>query len=476
MTITADNVADKNPQYTKFHDVWRMVHDASEGQHVIKQAGQTYLPALPSQLRQSGSQFGRTYYDLFKDKALWYPATGRTKKVYLGMLNRKMPSLTLPPAMAEVEDDFSYEGQPIETFARQVQESLMMYDRVGVLVDIPEEGSRPYTVYFPPDQIIDWKQSFVAGQRRTTMVKLQPDDSHIDVLLLEFDEEIQGFVYIVQKWEYITKSARSTKGDWVLTDTLMPLRNGAPLDYIPFVVGNSQGLTWDIGYPLLYEITTVNIADYQNDAEYRNALAFAGRPTPCVAGLRTPSDEITLGTHTVLEFNEGGSWGMLGLDDASGISAIREAGEDLKKQMALIGARALASDPNGVESAETAKIHRAGEHGVLTNIADVCSDVMTRTLEYMADWWGVDAPVEYVVHTDFIPASIDPNLINSLFNLYIQGAITYNTLFYNLQKAELVPDGTKAETEGSGLVALPGLADGFDAQVADTPLDIEDMR
>ena len=63
---------------------------------------------------------------------------------YRGLLNRKLPSVTVPDALEYVLDDFTIKGESIYTFIEQLEVELITTNRVGVFVDYP---------YVDPDRL-----------------------------------------------------------------------------------------------------------------------------------------------------------------------------------------------------------------------------------------------------------------------------------------------------------------------------------
>jgi hypothetical protein len=452
----------KNPKYEKLRPIWDRVKDFCEGQDAVKARKQTYLPAMPSQMQpieQAGfGQSHRTLYDLFLDKATVWPGASKTLKAYTGILSRKAPRVEAPE---EYIDIFSLDGESIYTVSTWAAKGVMKYGVAGLLVDFPENTDRPFAVKYSAYSILDWKYAIGNGGRSLSHVSLverwkdgEADEIiHLNIELVG-DEENRVPGYVVRKYELQKVEGKQEK-QWVLIGTGVPLMNGQPIPFIPFVPITEDGQVLDYDYPMLTDVTNLNMAHYQNDAEYRNALTFAGRPTPCVAGLiqAEGQNKITLGTSSVLQFEQGGSWGMLGLDDASGINAIRQAGQDLQADMAVAGSRALMQDPNGVEAAQTAAIHREGEHGQLSNIANVVSGGITQVLELMKLWANIPGDVSFEMNTDFNPLQVDSQTLSVLWQMYMGGTISFELFYYNLQRGELTPDLRTAEEEKESAAA-----------------------
>jgi len=452
----------KNPKYEKLHHVWDRIKDFCEGQDAVKARKQTYLPALPSQMQpveQAGlnNRF-RTLYDLFLEKATVWPGVSKTLRAYIGILSRKAPKVQAPQDYIDV---FALDGEDIYTVSTWVARGVMKYGVAGLLIDYPETADRPFVVKYRAHDILNWDYMISNGGKQLSHVSLVErwGDGPEEIIHLNIeavgDNDNQTPGYVVRKFELQDVPGKHDR-EWVQVGTpIVPLMDGQPMPFIPFVPITEAGQVLDYDYPMLTDVTNLNLAHYQNDAEYRNALTFAGRPTPCVAGLivQEGQDKITLGTSTVLQFEQGGTWGMLGLDDASGINAIRQAGQDLQTDMAVAGSRALMSDPKGVEAAETASIHREGEHGQLSNVANVVSGGIRQALEVMALWGNQPGDIEFEMNTDFNPLNIDAQTLSILWQMYMGGSISFDLFYYNLQRGELTPDLRSADEEREAAAA-----------------------
>lgn len=441
----------KHPKYEKFLPIWDRVRDFAEGQDAVKARKHTYLPAMPSQMtpiEQVGyGQKYRTLYDLFLEKATVWPGVSKTLRALLGILTRKAPKVDAPEGFIDV---FSLDGESIYTVSTWAARGVMTTGIAGLLVDVPEGAGRPFAVKYGARDILNWKYRVAPNGKSLSHVSLVDrwGDGPEEIVHLNIESVDDEPRYVARRYELQEVGSKKEK-EWVEIGVVVPLMNGAPLPFIPFVPITEDGQVLDYQYPMLADVTNLNLAHYQNDAEYRNALTFAGRPTPCVSGLiqQEGQSKITLGTSSVLQFEQGGSWGMLGLDDASGITAIRQAGQDLQADMAVAGSRALMQDPKGVEAASTAMIHREGEHGQLSNVANVVSGGIRMVLEIMAAWAGSTESVEFEMNTDFNPMNIDAQTLSVLWQMYMSGSISFELFYYNLQRGELTPDLRSVDEE-----------------------------
>lgn len=115
--------------------------------------------------------------------------------------------------------------------------------------------------------------------------------------------------------------------------------------------------------------------------------------------------------------------------------------------MAVLGARMLEAQKKGVESAEVAGIHRAGENSLLAGIAQAISLGLTAALQTFSNWAGGSGTVMVALNRDFFPAPMSAQDLTALVMSWQQGAISKQTLFDNLQAGQIISEGTTFEAE-----------------------------
>ena len=209
--------------------------------------------------------------------------------------------------------------------------------------------------------------------------------------------------------------------------------------------------------PLLSDLINVNLSHYRKSADYENGLHWTGVPTPFERGW-TPEttyakdgNEVApkpmkLGCTQFLYFPSGTEQvGYLEFS-GSGCSQIAQAMADDKDSMAVLGARIIANQKKGVESAETAKIHNSAENSVLASFANNMSQIFSRLLRTYLEWsTGSDIPQEKVkvqINTDFDVVTMSATELTALVSLWQSGGIAKSDLFRNLKEGEIL-DGDR---------------------------------
>jgi hypothetical protein len=97
----------KNREYQDAEDRWSRCRDCYEGSDAVKEAGVKYLPELDSHKANPGGKA----YEAYKQRALFFNATGRTVDGFAGAVFQKEPIVKLEP---EPEEQLGPDGQPLE--------------------------------------------------------------------------------------------------------------------------------------------------------------------------------------------------------------------------------------------------------------------------------------------------------------------------------------------------------------------------
>ena len=463
--------------YNKYAPSYIKDEECYGGQEEVKKRKQKYLPMLPAMAADRVA--GELLYESFLSGASWFPATSQTVNAYLGMMFRKEPQIEVPEELAYVTESMTDKGQPINTLAKNLAKEVMIKYRPAVLVDYPavdttemtngqvkELNLKPYAVMYTSLDIIYWHEKIVNGYKKLDVAFISEkhdigDFSNNNAVHLLGDSLYieEGQYHILRVLKLITvegqdiyvnelyikrdkKKLKKGQEEWILLSSSTPLMNGKPLDYIPFVPCSEEGTQWELDYSLINDVVDLNITDFQNDALYRDNLKFLGRPTPVFSGLLKEEGKdgqfISLGSSSFIELEQGGTAELLG-GDSTQSAALKLSGNDLKRELATIGLRSLAADPTGVETATTALIHRAGEHGILSSISNSVSECITKVLIIMGNWANADiSKVSYSISNDFIPVEMDSNLLTTLWQMYVSGALPLSQYLNKLKKGEIV--------------------------------------
>jgi len=465
----------KHNKYEAFAEKWFKTRAACEGQSAIHNAGEKFLPRLADQSDHD--------YKSYKLRATYFNATGRTLEGLVGMVFRKEIEKTYPPALEDMFDDLDLKGNSLDAVAMQTIYDLLQVGRAGILVEYPsvtqtpasladaaKANLRPYTTYYPAESILDWRVTRVNNVMQPVMIKLQ---EYYEVQKNEFEYETHPQIRALLLTEigYIQRVYRKNKkGDWVqFENDIVPLMKGAPISFIPFWAFGARENCLDLQDPPILDLADLNIAHYRVTADYERGCHFAGLPTPMLAGFVFDENEkVSIGSSTaIVSSDSSANWGFLEFT-GQGLGALEKNLLQKESQMAAIGARMLAPEKAGVESAGTLLMRSNGEASVLAALVQLAGENFEQITRFMAMWYGVDGEIEIDMNTDFMPVPMSAQDLDALMKAWQVGGIPKEELFYALKQGEVIRESTSYDDY------LLGLESDMSNGMADLP-DVEEL-
>jgi len=221
--------------------------------------------------------------------------------------------------------------------------------------------------------------------------------------------------------------------------------NGNAMNFIPFVFDGPDGTQADCEDPPLLDLFDVNLSHYRSNADYEHGCHFTGLPTPWAAGFTQQIDangkteKLYIGSQTAwVSTDPNATCGYLEFT-GQGLGALENILDRKEKQMAVLGARMLADEKNGVEAFKTVAVRNVAETSILASIAISMSKGIRTALEWLAMWSGVTEPeIEYEINREFLPVAIDAQTLNAYMAMWQSGGLSQGEFFELLQRADLI--------------------------------------
>lgn len=438
-------VEHKHEEFLEYYHIWDKCEDCAEGQDEIHKEGVEYLPRLSG---QSDSE-----YKAYKERALFYNASSRTIQGLLGMLFLKPPVVEYPMAIQNIIDDVDMAGTSFSEFAQEVAQQVITVGRCGVLVDYPpvesveltiaqaqQIGLRAYATIYEADDVINWKTQRIANQQKLSLVVLEESR---EVAKNEFESESVKQWRVLELIDGIYRQRlfeKDDKGNDIVVAEYYPTINGRVLDFIPFQFFGSESNSECVSKPPLLDLVNVNLSHYRTTADYENGAHFTGLPMPIITGL-TDTPKINIGSSTALVLPDPQSKAFYLEFTGQGLDTLEKLLRAKESMMATLGARMLAPEAKGIESAQTASIHRAGENSVLSKMSQLLSQGLTNVVSWLRDWSNVTGDVVIELNRDFVPNSMTAQELQALVQAWQSGALSYQSLFENLKAGDIIaPD------------------------------------
>jgi hypothetical protein len=455
-TTMPSTVNTTHPEYERMSDRWQSCRDCVEGSQAIKAAGIRYLPRLKDQDDES--------YRAYVMRASFVNFVWRTVSSLAGMLFRKPPEIEVAASIEPLLDDVTLDGRSLYIFAQQVALEVLTSGRAGVLVDYPNQSTegmtladtaklnlRPLLAQYKAENIINWKQQRIDNEMRLTLVVLT-EDAALEGNEYEHKTETRYRVLDLLTGLYRQRVFRinDKQEDEQVGPDIYPMMNGKAMSEIPFIFIGIDDTTPEMDTPPLVDLADCNLAHYRLNADYAHGLHFTGLPTAVVSGY-TPEnagDKLYIGSQSAWVFPDPAARAAYLEFTGVGLGSIETALKSLEEQIAVLGARLLASEKKGNETATAARIYRAGETSILSAIANTISTGLSEALEIFSEWAGVpDEEAEIELNRDFIPANLDAQQLTALVSAWSMGALSLETLFENLQAGEIIGQDVTYEME-----------------------------
>jgi hypothetical protein len=435
-------------------------------------------------------------YANYKQRAQFYGATNRTVEAYLGMIFRKQvtfkayynrqESVELDDFMRKFLNNMTVDGKNLNEFAHQVTEELIVTNRVGVLVDMPqveddlsiadyeEQDIHPNMSVYRAESILNWYTVKENGEDLPILWVLSEPYQAYKKGTFESDT-YQGYrILYLENWadkenrRYVNiriKAQDTLLGDsgpLIVHDISYPTVDGEYFKHIPFYVLSDQGLDFQrIRLPMISDLANVNLGHYRNSADLENELHFVSLKTiaypgwdvgqygqPKVGGaIATPKDSIPV------------------LLEPSSDSSIREEMTLKEARLAVLGAERISQKQRYLPSASVAEITASAEASVIQNFLTSLNLAFNRIVKDAIAWarpfWpqysNGELDVDIYINTDLAENSLSGADLVNFVAAYQQGGISLDTLFYNLERREMYPAGWTKEKEWEALTKTQDL-------------------
>lgn len=437
-----------HPTYDRWASAYQKIRDVLDGQDRVQAQGEAYLP------RPEG--MSGTAYSAYVKRASFYSVGERTLTGLAGAITRTPPILTLPPRIESMRENATFEGNSFAVLLEEVVSEVLSVGRIAALLDYPATGATPgsaaYVSTFRAEGILDWREEVVGGRKRLTMLRLHEDNDDLrdgveQHLVLTLEP-----AYTIRRFEVTTQRKAPGLNETTevqIADDVVPIVNGSPLFDIPVVIISPYNLKVDVEKPPFLDLVNVNLAHYRNSADYEHSLFLTSQPTPWVAGaINEKNRPQTIGSGAFWGLPEGATCGVLEISGA-GIGSIKDAMADKVAQMASLGARMVYLGKGRNETSDTASLRVKDELSLLASTVNMVEAGLLKLLRLAAEWSqpGSSDQVVLKMHRDFVSSQMDAATLTALVKAWQSGAMSHDSLLWNMKKGELVDPNRSLEEE-----------------------------
>ena len=437
---------------------------AVAGERSVKRGGVKFLPPLASmccsitydengeqQFRQSITLTteGQAAYTKYIALASFYGATGRTVDGLVGLIFSKQPVQELPALIEYLDENADSKGNSLRDLAKKAATEAMISPRSGILVarpstpegssiaDVEAQNLRPKILSYKFEDIINWDYEVINNVEKLSLVVLCELTTKRDGFKVDVEKQYRVLELIEGVYHQSLYNDAGAQIEAVLPVTI----NGSTSDVIPFyfVEVGAEGKS------IINDLVDMNFHHYQVSADYNSKNHFSSFTIYYETGADS-SQNMLMGN--------GVKWSNRSSDATFGIlqpdgnaDALRISLQDDEQRMAALGAEALKPRSSGAESAEAKSLDQVAQNSTTADVAITISEALTKALNFASMWMGSTEEAVYQLNTDYNPTGMSGQDLTAMVSAYQGGAISYDTLYENLQRGEIASVERTADEE-----------------------------
>ena len=434
--------------YIEMSKAWQPVKCCQLGTQYFRENASTFLPQEP---REDHDAWLRRV-----SHAVLPPYLTRMVDQAAGLILRK--PITLQPKEGEGDvdpfwTDFIADvdgfGTPIEAYAKRLVTESILTGHAGTIVDFPatepapnlaverQLGLRPYFLGpIAAADILGWRAGDDSPIAPITQVRI---NRYVTEPVGPFGEKVVREILVLSPgaWE----TYRKGDGGWAKHS-----EGTTSLEGIPLCVTYSAKVGELISKPPLLPVAQLNILAAQRMADLQHALHVAALPILVLQGWDDQSDTIGLSANSALMLPPEG--GAAYVEPASSaFQSQQDFISHLEEQMSNLGLSTLFAQKNAAETADSKRMSRTDSDSMLQIISQDLERSLQDAIDIAGQFLNKEAP-KIVIDRDLDLQSLDGEQVNQYQQLWMNGAITHETLLSMLKKGEILPDvDIEAEVE-----------------------------
>ena len=403
---------------------------------------------LPREPREDNDAYNRRVYH-----SVLPPFLSRLASQAAGLILRKGVNLVGDDYWQEWAEDVGG-GTSLNNFARKMLETALLWGHCSALVDfdaappprtLAEQRARkatPYLVNIHPSQIRGWRTRNNNPQDEPTQIRIREVITEPNG---RFSEEQIEQIRILEEghWEVWRREVTGTGqvGSWAIHE-----QGDVDLQRLPLVTVYGQKEGTLLSVPPLLEVGYLNIAYAQRFCDYMHTVHVGSQPLLTMRGFDPDSDSpmgISVNTAILLPVDGGAEYVQPTTDSFDSQLKCLEA---LESQISRLGINSLTQQNVTNAAAESKRMDRIDSDSIMALISQDLENAIREMVTIASDYIGIEPP-EVFIATDYENNPLDGNSITAMLQLFMQGAVSQETLLRILQDADVLPADLDLEEE-----------------------------
>ena len=371
-----------------------------------------------------------------------------------GIILRKGIELDGDPYWTTWSANVTGDGTTLNEYARRQLITALLYGHSSTIVDfagaaqprnLAEERAlvrQPYLVPVTPRQILGWRTSNDSWSSALEQVRIRET---VITPAGRYGEEVTDQIRVLEPgryelWRPVTPRTNLPVGIELPGPTAWDVYESGTtsLSTIPLVTVYSNREGNLLSKPPLLEVAQLNIAYAQRFCDYHHSIHVGASPILVLRGFDPDSDsDLGLSVNSaILLPPDGGAEYVEPTSDA--FDAQLKCLAALEDQISRLGINTLTTQNLTNAAAESKRMDRIDSDSIMAVISGDLERSITEMLTIAGEYVGIEPPTVSIPR-DYENRLLDGNQITAYLQLFMQGAISQETLLTILQQGEVLP-------------------------------------
>jgi hypothetical protein len=425
---------------------WDPIDICMGGTRALRANAEDVIPREPREDRDS--------YERRIFHATMPPFLQRLASQAAGVILRKGIHIEGDPYWEEWVKDVTGDGTTLNEYARRQLMTALLYGHSSSVVDYVntgtprtlaeerQQGAKPYLVPVAPHQVLGWRTSNDSSSSDLRQVRIK---ERVVTSRGAYGEELVDQIRVMEPGRYELWRAPAGIGtpgpSWTLEE-----RGVTSLSRIPLVTVYSNRLGNMLSAPPLLDVAYLVIAYAQRFCDYHHALHVSANPMLVLRGFDPDSDTplgISVNTALLLP-PDGGAEYVEPTSEAfdSQLKCLKE----LEDQISRLGINTLTSQNLTNAAAEARRLDRIDSDSIMAVISGDLERAIAQIFDLAAEYVGIEPPT-VTIPRDYDNRIVTGNDITAYLQLFMQNAISQQTLLRILQEGEVLPETIDLDEE-----------------------------
>ncbi len=441
----------ENCEYKEQQAELTLVRDVYAGSRQIKSKSTEYLPQEPKESHKA--------YEIRLKRSCWWNGYRKTVLALVGMVFRKAPVIEDAPAEIEaILDNIDLQGNHLDVFVKdRFREafdghSFILVDMArpldpAVATKADEVGRRPYWCPRKKEQVINWVEGTNAkGHIVLTQVTIKECVKEQDGRFGESEIE-QWRVLALENGILVWEIWRERTDEQGAKEVFISDMGSVPLiDFIPLVFLPTNATGFMCSSPPLVDLADLNVSHYQLWSDIKNILHRCYVPILAFFGRSEDDREVEIGPNAGVDMPTDGRLEYVEPTGAAIKTGLDEL-EDTERRMGVMGLELLAPRSDVEVTATQSAIDDSSQISELGGMVEALDNAINQALWMTARFLGLDAGGTFKANKDFNRLKLDSAMLGAISNQVIAGQLSLETLWWQMERGELLPPGFDPELE-----------------------------